>query len=310
MMPDLVADFIEIDKDLKRRFREDSMTDVLLASFLKLPQGQVRVDTPIEWRTGADFDLFIGERDNNDLAHYRIQAKRLCDHKQWREGRYHSLAHRVRSTRQLQCDTLCSTVPADCIPLYAFYNHRNVVTQAGGRVEGISLADAHAVRRYVHLVVAGNAAYKRIGQLEPLFFPFRTILCPNAGDRTVASPAASKKAAREIIASKRPYWPPTLDPNQQKLFDEAMEERRQPTRARTAISDVDTDADDVILPMVVDKELYEPNPEQVRAEVLAAVQGETRTVRDRHIPRPRVILIGAPATERFRPPKKGPVRAG
>jgi Family of unknown function (DUF6615) len=187
-MPGIVADFIEIDKRLKRRFREDSMTDVLLASFLELPHGQVKVDTPRESRTGADFDLFVVQQRSYDITHYRIQAKRLCDNKAWKQGRYHCLPHRVGRTGQLQADILCSSIPPGCIPLYGFYNHANVVTKSNGDAEGISLADGYAIQRCVHQVVAGDASYKRIGALLPLFFPLRTILCSGQKSRPLATP--------------------------------------------------------------------------------------------------------------------------
>jgi hypothetical protein len=76
-MPNKIAEFIDIEKELKRPFREDSITDLILASFLKLPLRQVLVLTPSEVQTGSDFDLVITQSDAKDMVHYRIQAKRL-----------------------------------------------------------------------------------------------------------------------------------------------------------------------------------------------------------------------------------------
>nr|WP_242445918.1 DUF6615 family protein [Sphingopyxis lindanitolerans] len=43
-MPSLIAEFLDLEEHLKRRFREDSITDILVASLLSLD--------PQPWPTG------------------------------------------------------------------------------------------------------------------------------------------------------------------------------------------------------------------------------------------------------------------
>jgi hypothetical protein len=288
-MPKRVAEFIEIDKDLKRRFREDSMTDVLLASFLKLPPDQVRLDTPREAITGSDFDLFVTQRANTDMTHYRIQAKRLCDQPHWTRGYYKSLAHRLASTNNLQVDILCDNLPTACMPLYAFYNHANVVSQSNGQVHGISLANAFGIRRCIHRIVSGSTEYKRVGKLAPLFFPFRTILCPPDGSgRAMATPEESRRAAQEAIAATAEHWPAELDDEQQEMFRQAFHRRTRTEASRAQGPEGVTQYE----LRGVARRLREPTPAQVRADVLEAVNSDRPGIRSFPLRRPRVILIG------------------
>lgn len=45
-LPVMIAEFLDIEQKLKRRFREDSVTDILVASLLSLPGNGVVVLTP------------------------------------------------------------------------------------------------------------------------------------------------------------------------------------------------------------------------------------------------------------------------
>ncbi len=176
---------------------------------LQTPAGQVSIARPTESKSGADFDIFIVEPTHRAMAHYRIQAKRLVDHKTiWQQGRYQCLDHRVGRHGPLQVDILCSAMPARCIPLYAFYNHETVRTASGGLAEGICLADAHAVRVAVYRAVRGDKTQKRIGTLLPLFFPFRMLVCPARANhkRPIATPAASLRSVRSALKRTRAAW--------------------------------------------------------------------------------------------------------
>ena len=60
-LPLMIAEFLDIEQRLKRRFREDSITDILVASLLSLPGNDIVVLTPPEAKTGGDFDLVVVE---------------------------------------------------------------------------------------------------------------------------------------------------------------------------------------------------------------------------------------------------------
>ncbi|MFO1124482.1 MAG: DUF6615 family protein [Methylocystis sp.] len=196
-MPNKIAEFLDIEKDLKRPFREDSITDLILASMLKLPLGQVLILTPSEVRTGSDFDLVITQSDARDAVHYRIQAKRLTLSRGpiWGNSYYRNINHRIKSTKALQVDVLCAS--RRCIPLYAFYNHGRIVRASANKIGGIALADAFIIQKFVHGALPG---LKRIGNLAAFFFPLTTILCSSEGKSMLATPRESELRVREAVA--------------------------------------------------------------------------------------------------------------
>ncbi|MGE4171344.1 MAG: DUF6615 family protein [Methylocystis sp.] len=199
-MPNKIAEFIDIEKDLKRPFREDSITDLILASFLKLPPRQVLILTPSEAQTGSDFDLVITQSDAKDMVHYRIQAKRLTLSRGpvWGSSYYRCIDHRIKSIKALQVDVLCAS--SQCIPLYAFYNHGRIVTASANKIPGIVLADALIIQKLIHGALPG---FKRISNLEAFFFPLATILCSSDRKSVVATPRESELRVREAIAKTR-----------------------------------------------------------------------------------------------------------
>jgi uncharacterized membrane protein len=79
-LPVMVAEFLDLEQHLKRRFREDSITDILIASLLSLPGNDIVVLTPPEVKTGGDFDLIVVEPASGDAVQFRVQAKRLTPH--------------------------------------------------------------------------------------------------------------------------------------------------------------------------------------------------------------------------------------
>lgn len=181
-LPVMIAEFLDIEQKLKRRFREDSVTDILVASLLSLPGNDVVVLTPPEAKTGGDFDLVVVDPASADAVQFRIQAKRLSPHKHdWEIGAYAELAHPHNSGAQSQ--TLLRGLGKETIttiPLYAFYNPAHVCAASGGTVSGIELASGWEIRERVKAIVKvkpKRLPFKRIGSLQPLFFPLSTILC-------------------------------------------------------------------------------------------------------------------------------------
>jgi hypothetical protein len=202
----MIADFLDIEQRLKRRFREDSVTDILVASLLSLPGNDIVVLTPPEAKTGGDFDLVVVEPATGQAVQFRIQAKRLTPHKRdWMIGSYAELAHPHNSGAQSQA--LLRGLGAEAIstlPLYAFYNPAHVCAASGGTVSGIELASGWEIRERIKAIVKvkpKRLPYKRIGSLQPLFFTLSTILCaPSSAPRTSDIPLPTEARAAVIDA--------------------------------------------------------------------------------------------------------------
>lgn len=209
-LPVMIAEFLDIEQRLKRRFREDSITDILLASLLSLPGNDIVVLTPPEAKTGGDFDLVVVEPVSGDAVQFRIQAKRLTPHKQnWMTGSYRELAHPHNNGAQSQA--LLRGLGSEAIttiPLYAFYNPAHVCAASGSTVSGIELASGWEIRERIKAIVKmkpKRLPYKRIGSLQPLFFPLSTILCaPSSAGRasTIPMPAEARAAVVDAIEAR------------------------------------------------------------------------------------------------------------
>lgn len=209
-LPVMISEFLDIEQKLKRRFREDSITDILLASLLSLPGNDVVVLTPPEPKTGGDFDLVVVNPASGDAVQFRIQAKRLSPHKHnWEIGVYTELAHPHNSGAQSQ--TLLRGLGKEAIttiPLYAFYNPAHVCAASGDTVSGIELASGWEVRERIKAIVKvkpKRLPFKRIGSLQPLFFPLSTILCAPAGAERrspIPTPEDARAAVIEAIEAR------------------------------------------------------------------------------------------------------------
>ena len=210
-LPTMIAEFLDIENGLKRRFREDSITDILVASMLLLPGDDVIVQTPHEAKTGGDFDLAIVDPVVGDAVQFRIQAKRLTPHaSNWALGSYRELAHPHNTgnqSRLLLAGVGREAMPT--IPLYAFYNPARTCAASGGLIGGVELASAIDIRERVKMLVRvkpKRLPFKRIGSLQPLFFPLADILCATSSNvpdaRTMASPRDVRSAVESAIGTR------------------------------------------------------------------------------------------------------------
>ena len=202
-LPALLSSFMELEAGLSRNFREDTLSDLVIAAFMQLPGLPVAVLTPDESRTGSDFDLELVDPASSTTIRYRIQAKRLCaPTAKWQTRSYPQLAH--PSGTGLQCKTLCDpknlSGPVPTIPLYAFFNHATVCAAAG--VPGIAMADALEIEDLIDkgLATTPRPPFKRITSVQPFFFGLDDILCPPAkGGFGIATPAQSRERFEEVM---------------------------------------------------------------------------------------------------------------
>jgi hypothetical protein len=118
-MPVMAADFLELETQIGRRFREDSVTDIVLASLLKIGGNNATVFTPPETKTGGDFDLLIFQPETTQGVQYRIQAKRLvANATDWLWSSYRELDHPHGSGKQ--ASTLIRSSAQERMPTIPF----------------------------------------------------------------------------------------------------------------------------------------------------------------------------------------------
>lgn len=218
-IPSMVSDFLDLETKIGRRFREDSVTDIVIASLLKIAGSNATVLVPPEVKTGGDFDILIVEPATGEAIQYRVQAKRLAPHPTtWGWGSYRELDHPHGQGKQASTLVRSSAKEAiKTIPLYAFYNPETACAASGGAISGIELADGREINQIVKALVKAKAAskrprFKRLDHLRELFFPLSTILCPPSGANRPAStgiipPRTSYLAVEAAIkARERPGW--------------------------------------------------------------------------------------------------------
>ena len=276
----MIAEFLDIEQHLKRRFREDSVTDILVASLLSLPGNDVVILTPLEMKTGGDFDLVIVEPATGDAVKFRIQAKRLSPHKHdWMIGSYAELAHPNNSG--MQSRTLVAGLGGEAIPtvpLYAFYNPANVCAASGNIISGIELASGWEVRERIKAIVKvkpKRLPYKRIGSLQPLFFPLSTILCPpSSSTRASAIPLPSEAQVAVLDAIEKRIDPADFG---QALAISKLDVPRLP-RSREA------DAES-------DYAQSRPPPRELPTVLRTAIERREERVIATKVKRPQILLI-------------------
>ena len=201
-LPALLGSFMDLEQALGRNFREDSLSDLVIASFLQLPGNEVVIRTPPEHRTGSDFDLALVDLTSNTSFQYRIQVKRLRPNRgNWEISSYRELAHHNGTGSQVTtlCDLSNLAGSPPTVPLYAFYNPASISTLAG--VDGIMLADAFEIESVIKNALGAKPRprFKRLTSLKDLFFPLTDILCPPASSgRGIATPAESRDSYARV----------------------------------------------------------------------------------------------------------------
>ncbi|NTF59403.1 hypothetical protein G6L12_31295 [Agrobacterium rhizogenes] len=181
--PPQVAELLERDRGLKRNFREESVTDLLMFSLVGLEPFGIRVDFPDEPTTGGDMDwVFAAPQDINGGRYLRIilQAKRAQFSKS--KGGYWFYQH-LDHEKGKQASTLvrhASSSPGgiSTLSLFAFYHPTSALsarTATLPAVEGVNLVFAHQVAP----VVAGGCARndKTVEAWRGSFMPLSDILC-------------------------------------------------------------------------------------------------------------------------------------
>jgi len=213
-IPTMIAEFLELETQIGRRFREDSVTDIIISYLLKIGGSNATIFTPSEIKTGGDFDLVIYQPGTGDSVQYRIQSKRLVfNANNWAWSSYRELDHPHGTGKQ--ASTLIRSSAQEkmpTIPLYAFYNPLGVCEASKDEIAGIQLAGGRAIGAIVRALIKARAKgrrprWKRVEYLRHLFFPLSTILCPPAkessGGSLIIRPEVSRQAVLTAIEERR-----------------------------------------------------------------------------------------------------------
>lgn len=205
--PRFVGQFLDHEWGLRRRLREETVTDMWVASLVAMRGIGIQVDLADEMETGADLEIWFLSSTRDRGVGIVIQAKRShCGKVQmrpacnldWGRHRFEELDHAAGVKRPKGSQARDLTHAAErsgrgVYPLYAFYTPGHIHAKSGW-IEGIMLADGHDVRRQIVLGQRdawrrrsypagktkprrGNAEFKALGHLSKLMFPLSRMFC-------------------------------------------------------------------------------------------------------------------------------------
>lgn len=187
--PVFVANFLQYGRQLRRRFREESVTDLMMGNLLAMGGKSVIVEFPDETATGADMEWNFANPDDGTFFRILIQAKQLYgDGQIWTRHCYKELFYRSGSGNKLQAEILCDTARSqgtDTYPLYVFYNPARTCKLAHGAgnngLLGANLADGFLVEA---LAKAANTRLlrtrnKSLKTIYPFLFFLSDLFCPS-----------------------------------------------------------------------------------------------------------------------------------
>jgi hypothetical protein len=184
--PDKLANLLDRSVNLRRNFREETATELLVMGLVPLEPFGVRVDLPDEEKTGADMDwIYAAPHDVGGGSYLRlmIQAKRAkCARRKGGDYWYYShLDHGDPKGAQAQTLVTHAATSPDgmkTLPLYMFYHPRSAIDPpATGRpdVEGINIVFASDVEP----VANGGCGVddKKVDRWRDSFMSFSDLLC-------------------------------------------------------------------------------------------------------------------------------------
>jgi Family of unknown function (DUF6615) len=186
--PEFVANFLQHGRKLRRRFREESVTDLLMGSLLSIGGRFVIVEFPNEPVTGADMEWNFVNHTDRTFFRLLLQAKQLYgDGALWTWHCYKELLHETGTPSQLQAQTLCDTArtqPAT-YPLYILYHPQGsceLADKAGAvALQGVNLADGFDIEALARSAKGRTlrTKHKSLGTIYPLLFSLTDLFCPS-----------------------------------------------------------------------------------------------------------------------------------
>lgn len=205
--PRFVGQFLDHELGLSRRLREETVTDMWVATLVAMRGLGVHVDLADEIKTGADLEIWFLSSTRDRGIGFLIQAKRshcgkvlmrpACD-LDFGRHRFEELDHAAGGDRPKGSQARNLTHAAKrsgrgVYPLYAFYTPGHIFDKSG-RIQGIMLADGYDVRRRIVLgrrdawrrrtypvggskPRRGKAEFKALEHLQGLMFPLSVMFC-------------------------------------------------------------------------------------------------------------------------------------
>ena len=280
--PPWVAKLLERERSLRRNFREESITDLLMASLVGLEALGIRVDFPDETKTGGDMEwVFAAPLEVKGGRYLRLilQAKRPQYVKLKCGGYwcYQHLDHGDPPGQQAQ--TLVAYAKGNpggtaTLPLYIFYHPTSALAPLGAEpaIEGVNLVFADSVAP----VVKGGCGrpLKKVAYWRKHFMPLSDVLCwPTVLTGPPAPPAPD--VAQFVVGP--PGW--TTLPTEVGFHPDLVAQRLGQRRRFLSESTHG----------VVPAPAIEPEfgiPENIRR----AIAGETSEQERKELKRPRVIF--------------------
>lgn len=205
--PLLAAALLDRDQHKRRNFREESITDILMAGLVPFEPFGIHVDFPRdESVTGEDMDWeFVNEKATDGRRYLRlhIQAKRAITNNSKRNPYWyyreldHALLPPVASGKGGAAGTSTSTAPTKlygqqhttlineaaktpgCVPIYMLYNPGAAEEARNGKlpaVEGVNWIFADKIPKKV-TIGRWPVAEKKLTKLRPHFHPLQELLC-------------------------------------------------------------------------------------------------------------------------------------
>lgn len=231
--PKRVADLLGLEEEkrligmpLSRRFREETLTDILMGGLLPFHPHLIRhIDFATNERvTGHDIELeFVNLLPNGRKRYLRLhlQAKRAAPSKGGRVWRYKELDY-LQGQQAQNLVNEAKKVGRHCVPMYLLYHPEQVLQPQAGNlpaIEGVNVMLAPAVARAVN----GGCDFRtrRVNHWQRHFMPLSRLLCwPEVDLRQAFS-------ALQFMAGEPPVFASGIAPD---LLASRLEEHRQSLR--------------------------------------------------------------------------------
>ncbi|WP_248410218.1 DUF6615 family protein [Aliiroseovarius sp. S2029] len=187
--PAFTENFLDRSATLQKSFREETITDMLIANIVALGGKNVVVDFPNELSTGADMEWTLVDRSDGSFVRLLIQAKRSYGKgKQWGRHSFRELYHQSGTPKALQAKVLCDTARAAAAtyPLYIFYVPGKTCKLArldnALNASGVTLADGYEIEK---LAISASDRKTRTKNrssrtISEKMFPLQSLFCPQS----------------------------------------------------------------------------------------------------------------------------------
>ncbi|MAY75404.1 MAG: hypothetical protein CMJ31_11940 [Phycisphaerae bacterium] len=186
--PPFVERFLDQGRMLRRRFREETVTDVLMGGLITAGGGRLIVEFPDEPVTGADMEWNFVDIRTSTFFRLMLQAKQAYgDGSIWTRHCYRELLHTSGSGGKFQAEALCDTarLPRSATyPLYIFYHaaHTCEMARRSGNtlIAGINIADGFVIEKLVKAATTRTlrTSNKSLRVIAPKLAPLSTLFCP------------------------------------------------------------------------------------------------------------------------------------